>query len=81
MFGTPVASIICTEAQARGSLHGHGLFWGGIPPHVLDDIAHTPELVQIAAQALDDHVQASLPVEVHDDWLARQLDHSPLQGC
>jgi hypothetical protein len=34
-FGVPVTAFGFTEEQAHGSLHMHIVFWGGIPPSLL----------------------------------------------
>ena len=53
LFGTCVAHCTCYECQGRGSLHFHGLFWGGIPPWLLYMVVGNRELVQAVAAVLD----------------------------
>ena len=74
IHGTPLAAVICTEAQARTSLHGHGLVWGGTPPPILDAITEDPELVQLAALAMESQVVTSLPASEHEAWEAIQVN-------
>ena len=44
LFGTCVANCTCYECQGRGSFHLHGLFWGGIPPWLLDMVVGNSSL-------------------------------------
>ena len=53
LFGTCVVHCTCYECQSRGSLHFHGLFWGGIPPWLFDMVVGNSEVVQAAASVLD----------------------------
>ena len=68
LFGTCVAHCTCYECQGRGSLHFHGLFWGGIPPWLLDMVRGNGDLIRAVAAALDQQICASLDAELHDAW-------------
>ena len=65
LFGTCVAHCTCYECQGRGSLHFHGLFWGGIPPWLLDMVVGNSELVQAVAAVLDQQICAALDAHIH----------------
>ena len=68
LFGTCVAHCTCYECQGRGSLHFHGLFWGGIPPWLLDMVQGSGDLIRAVAAVLDQQICASLDAELHDAW-------------
>ena len=53
LLGTPLAAFGCVEEQARGSPHIHIVYWGGLPPELLQAIATTPVLVDLVARKLD----------------------------
>nr|CAH0101600.1 unnamed protein product [Daphnia galeata] len=65
IFGVPIATFGCTEEQARGSLHMHALFWGGLPPHLLQTAGGVPLLCSAVAKALDSMVCAQLDPITH----------------
>ena len=77
MFTTPVAHCTCYETQGRGSLHFHGLLWGGVPPKVLDFIRTDPALVRTAARTLDSQLCAALSADRHAEWEARVRSGTP----
>ena len=68
LFGTWVAHCTCYECQGRGSLHFHGLFWGGIPPWLLDMVVGNSELVKAVATVLDQQICAALDAHIHQDY-------------
>nr|CAH0102913.1 unnamed protein product [Daphnia galeata] len=65
VFGVPIATFGCTEEQARGSLHMHALFCGGLPPHLLQTAGVVPLLFSAVAKALDTMVCAQLDPITH----------------
>ncbi len=73
VFGTPIASFGVTEEQARGSLHMHLLFWGGLTPTVLQAIGGIPALVNEVASALDRIVKAQLQPLLHVRHIMKDL--------
>ena len=68
LLGTCVAHCTCYECQGRGSLHFHGLFWGGILPWLLDMVVGNSELVQVVAAVLDQQICAALDAHIHQDY-------------
>ena len=68
LFGTCAAHCTCYECQGRGSLHFHGLFWGGIPPWLLDMVVGNSELVKAVAIVLDQQICAALDAHIHRDY-------------
>ena len=68
LFGTCVDHCTCYECQGRGSLHFHGLFWGGIPPWLLDMVVGNSELVKAVATVLDQQICAALDAHIHQDY-------------
>ena len=58
-LGTCVAHCTCYKCQGRGTLHFHGLFWGGIPPWLLDMVHGNSDL----AVVLDQQICGSLDAE------------------
>ncbi len=75
VFGTPVAAFGCTEEQARGSLHMHSLFWGGLTPCVLQAAGGIPGLVHQLSEAINNVVLAHLKPLVHFRHLIRDHFH------
>ncbi|KAK4024672.1 hypothetical protein OUZ56_010094 [Daphnia magna] len=53
IFGAPIAAFGCTEEQARGSLHMHSLFWGGLTPSMLQAVGGIPVIAHHISNALD----------------------------
>jgi hypothetical protein len=72
-FGVPVAAFGCTEEQARGSLHMHIVFWGGLPPTLLQTAGGIHLLADAIAEALDSIVNAELQPITHFRHLLRDL--------
>jgi hypothetical protein len=52
-----IAFFMIYESQARGSLHFHGLFWGGIPPSILQFAADKPALSEKIRMVIDSVVK------------------------
>lgn len=69
VFGVPIASFGCVEEQARGSLHMHVLFWGGLPAHLLQCSGSYEQLTASIIQALNNMVKAEIDAEVHMNHL------------
>jgi len=69
VFGTPYGFYAVIEAQGRGALHYHLLFWGSYAPHVLSQAANMPEFKTRLEQALKTQTVAELPREMHVDRL------------
>ena len=73
VFGTPIAAFGVTEEQARGSLHMHLLFWGGLTPSLLQAAGGIPALAHLIAGAINRVVMAHLQPIVHVRHLLRDL--------
>jgi hypothetical protein len=73
IFGTPVAAFGCTEEQARGSLHMHILFWGGITPPVLQAAGGIPSLTRFISEAINRIVTGQLDPFIHMRHLLRDV--------
>ena len=74
IFGYTLAFYAVTEAHAKGTLHTHIILWGGLPPHLLERIAHCDELCREVAKILDYMYCATLPRHVHVyDLLEREM--------
>ena len=53
------------EAQTRGCLHFHGLFWGSIPSALFQYASDKPELCKKLADVVDSSVQAFVNQYIH----------------
>ncbi len=53
------------EAQGRGALHYHLLFWGTYAPHILSQAAAREEFRTRLEEALKTQTVAELPRELH----------------
>jgi hypothetical protein len=69
VFGTPYGFYAVVEAQGRGALHYHLIFWGSYLPHVLALAATNPEFKTRLEQALKTQTVAELPRSLHVDRL------------
>lgn len=74
VFGRARAVYGVIETQSRGALHLHSLIWAGLPAAVLQKIAAEPQLVALAAKALDSMFCAELTASEHVSGLFRELD-------
>lgn len=74
IFGRARAVYGVIETQARGALHLHSLIWAGLPAEVLQKIAAEPQLVALAAKAMNSMFAAELTAEQHVYGLLRELD-------
>ena len=71
LFGMCVAHCTCFECQSRGSLHFHGLFWGGIPPWLLNMMVGNNELVKAVVAVLDQQICAALDAHIYQGYEER----------
>jgi hypothetical protein len=74
LFGRCAATYFVVEAQGRGTLHVHLLFWGGMPPDVVAAVAAYPALLQRVREVLDSMFVAQLPVPQHILGMARRIN-------
>jgi hypothetical protein len=74
VFGTPIASFGCVEEQARGSLHLHVVYWGGLPAHLLQCAASYEALISAVAKALDGIVKGEVDADVHVEHLLQKAE-------
>jgi hypothetical protein len=65
VFGNMVSFIGVTESQHRGTLHFHGIFFGGLRPELLQSVSHDSDMASAIAVALDSMYQAEIPREMH----------------
>jgi hypothetical protein len=77
-FGVPVAAYGCTEEQARGSLHMHIVFWGGLQPSVLQAAGGIHLLADVVSKAIDLIVCAELDPVTHLRHIIRDLQGETL---
>jgi hypothetical protein len=72
VFGTPWGFYCVVEAQGRGALHYHLLFWGSYAPHILSQAASDPDVKDRILKALSTQTVAELPREMHIQRLHRR---------
>jgi hypothetical protein len=72
VFGTPYGFYCVVEAQGRGALHYHLLFWGSYAPHILSQAASDPAFKDRILKALSTQTVAELPRELHVKRLYRR---------
>ena len=65
IFGVPIASFGSPEVQLRGSLYLHVVFWGGLPPHLLQAAALNSTLSRAAAHSIGLVIKAEVDPEYH----------------
>ena len=73
IFGTPIGAYGCTEEQARGSLHMHLLFWGSLPPTLLQAAGGITTLTYHISRAIDQMVTAYLQPTIHVKHLPKDM--------
>ena len=72
IFGHSVGHLFVVEDHAKGTLHVHLLFYGGVSPHVMELACGVPSLTKKVAEVLDMiHVQKLDPI-VHMKELIKQ---------
>jgi hypothetical protein len=69
VFGTPYGFYCVVEAQGRGALHYHLLYWGSYSPHVLTQALADPAFAGRILTALAGQADAELPRELHVERL------------
>jgi hypothetical protein len=67
IFGTPVAAFGVVEEQARLTLHGHWLLWGGISPRLLQAVAGDEDTLATVGGALRAAIDSVFSAAVHPD--------------
>jgi hypothetical protein len=65
VFGRPYGFYCVVEAQGRGALHYHLIFWGSYSPRVLSQAIENPEFKERICNALSTQTTAELPREFH----------------
>jgi len=60
-----IAFYLVYEAQTRGCLHFHGLFWGSIPSSLFQYGSDKPELCKRIAAVIDSCVEAVVNDHIH----------------
>jgi hypothetical protein len=73
IFGHPLAYLAVVEDHAKGTLHYHLIFFGGLPPYVLQSFAGIQDLCDTIASVLDSMYRATLPRKTHIDRLTQQI--------
>lgn len=76
IMGTPVAACGCTECQQRGSLHMHLVFWGGLPPFLLQSAGGLPFLEPVISAVLERIVRTHLDPNTHLRQLLTEIKGS-----
>ena len=82
-LGSLTAYFLVFEAQGRGALHHHGLYWGSVPPIIFQLFAHDSEIVQELSRYLDATLRASFPqeyFEIHDKLQSGRIRVRPAQS-
>ena len=67
IFGTPVAAFGVVEEQARLTLHGHWLLWGGISPRLLQAVAGDEDTLATVGGALRAAIDSVFSAAAHPD--------------
>ena len=78
MLGRSFAYYLVVEAQGRGCLHFHMLFWGTFSPQLIQAASSSPKYREIVSKALEKMASCELPRQTHLDRLelrARMAQH------
>jgi hypothetical protein len=79
MLGRSFAHYSVVEAQGRGSLHVHLLFWGSFCPQLIQAAATSVKYRDIVSQALESMFTCELPRQTHMERL--DLCFAQPAGC
>jgi hypothetical protein len=63
ILGHPFALMGVMEAHARGTLHFHLIFFGGISPFAMQQFANIPELCEAIVHVIDKQYKGTLPAK------------------
>ena len=82
VLGQPVAYFQRDEEQARSSLHGHCLVWGGVTPDVISAAAALEQVRIELLATIDSYVTSQLsPMEHAGTLLDRRVGVKQLRSC
>lgn len=73
VLGHTLAYIGVVEDHAKGTLHYHLLFFGGLSPYLLQRFAQLPNICNAISSTLDSMYKSALPAEIHLATLVRNL--------
>ena len=73
IFGHCLAYIGIVEDHAKGTLHYHLLFYGGLLPYVLQQFVELEEVCDAISATLNQMYQSSLPETTLVDWTMQQI--------
>jgi len=73
VLGHALAYIGIVEAHSRGALHYHVLFFGSLPPYVLQRFAGIPSICREIQAALDSMYTSSIPLPCHLPGVLRRM--------
>ena len=78
IFGVPRALLGPSEAQGRGSEHGHPLYWTKLRPELISRLIHTLEGRMKMLRLINSRMTARLTDDTHQQAAAKRLstDHS-----
>jgi hypothetical protein len=72
IFGTPYGFYLVVEAQGRGALHWHCLFWGRYSPQLLLAAATSPIFKEAVERGYSTMTHTELPRDLHIAKLAHR---------
>ena len=75
ILGHALAYIGVVEDHAKGTLHYHLLFFGGLSPYLLQRFAGMKNICGAISEVLDTMYKSTLPSRVHLGVLVRKLAH------
>jgi hypothetical protein len=73
IFGSCLAYIGVVEDHAKGTLHYHILFFGGLSPFLLQRFSTLPDICAKIGAALDTMYKSSIPVEDKLPYLVKKV--------
>jgi len=76
IFGTPYGFYLVVEAQGRGALHWHCLFWGRYSPQLLLAAATSPLFREVVERAYSTMTHTELPRDMHIAKLAHRAQRA-----
>ena len=81
IFGTPYGFYLVVEAQGRGSLHWHCLYWGSYSPQLLLAASTSPRFKAAVERAYSTMTVTELPRDLHLSKLTERAQRAQGIKC
>jgi energy-coupling factor transporter ATP-binding protein EcfA2 len=73
LLGHPLAYLAVVEDHAKGTIHYHLIFFGSLPPYLLQRFASLESVCKTIGKTLDTMYRAKLPSSIHIQHLTKKI--------